>query len=414
MDAKVLTFRNNFSWTFFSGVFYAFSQWYIISIIAKLTDAETVGLYSLALAITAPIFLFLSMNLKSIIATDIQGETSFSKYFIFRFVTSSMALGISTLLLFILPFENYYKIVIFLVAGVKWVETLSDVCHGKFQQKENMRYVAISKCYRALFSIIVFTVVLWFTDSLILSLLFQLVSWLLVVLFYDFLKIKKDYSLSITKPSLNFFTFKKLMIYAIPLGIAMTLDSLHANLPRYFISFFNGEEALGIYAGISYIMIAGQTFIVSLSQVTIPRLAKYYITDLNAYKKLIGKMLFLAFLLGVIGLVVAILFGNTILSLLYSEEYIGYKNILILIMVTSIFWYMSGFLNAALIATRRFKIQIPIYLSSTLITLVLSILLIPLYALSGAVLALLSGHLLRFIFSLFMVNKAIKNNQYIH
>lgn len=406
LNAKILSFKENFSWTFISSIIFAFSQWYIVSILAKLGNVEMVGLYSLGLAVNAPIFLFLSMNLRSIIATDLYEITSFSQYLNFRIITSTVAIFFISLIVLIIDFTIEYKIVILLIAGVKWVETLSDLCHGKFQQKENMKYIAFSKIYRSLMSILSFTFVLWLYESLIFSLLIQIITWLMIVIIFDFKNLVIKYKQKLFKPKIDLKLFKKLLIYALPLGIAGTLDSLHANLPRYFISYFDGEEALGIFAGITYIMIAGQTLIVSLSQVAIPRLTRYYIENLTLYKNLIKKLLILAFFIGLIGIVLAVVFGDLILLLLYSTEYRSYKNILILTMITAIFWYMSGFFNAAIIATREFKVQIPIYITSTFVTLILSIILIPPYSLIGAVFSLMAGHIVRCIYSAFVVRRA--------
>ncbi|MGQ0516278.1 oligosaccharide flippase family protein, partial [Bacillus sp. D-CC] len=88
-DGKApLTLKRNFLYTASANLIYAFSQWLIILLIAKLGNVEMVGQYSLGLSITAPIFLFLNMNLRSIQATDTNNSYKFIDYFINRVITS--------------------------------------------------------------------------------------------------------------------------------------------------------------------------------------------------------------------------------------------------------------------------------------------------------------------------------------
>src|SRR5690606_39188157 len=104
-----------------------------------------IGEYSIALAITAPIFLFLNFNLRTLQVTDINDETRFREYFVFRIVSSTLAFLIVFLITVLSGYEKQVAIVIILIAILKFVESLSDLIYGFFQQKERMEYISISK-----------------------------------------------------------------------------------------------------------------------------------------------------------------------------------------------------------------------------------------------------------------------------
>lgn len=402
---KLLSFKQNFSWSLISSLFFAFSQWLIVSFLAKFGNAEMVGLYSLGLAITAPVFLLLSMNLRVVVATDSMRKWFFSDYLWFRVFTSFFSVGIIVLITLLLNYSLYYKMVIILIALIKLVESISDICYGKFQQVENLRLIAISKLWRAFFSILAFYISLYLFNELIYALIAQLTLWFVVLVKYDLKIIIRDLSMDNIKRIIQIEKVKSLAILSLPLGISGTLDSLNTNIPRYFISYFQDERALGIYAGITYIMLVGQTVITALSQVTIPRFSQYYIKDKSKFKNLLSKLLIISMLLGLLGIIISFWLGDFILLNLYSEEYLGYKDIFVMSMIAAVFWYSSGFLNAAIVSTRKFKVQVPIFLFTTIMTLLVSFLLIPRFGLFGATLSLIIGHVTRFILATIILKR---------
>src|SRR3984957_8650959 len=70
----------NFSWTIVGNVVYAGAQWGILVLLARLGNPEAVGQFSLGLAITAPIMLFASLQLRAIQATDARLQFQFRDY----------------------------------------------------------------------------------------------------------------------------------------------------------------------------------------------------------------------------------------------------------------------------------------------------------------------------------------------
>ncbi|HMW55726.1 MAG TPA: lipopolysaccharide biosynthesis protein, partial [Accumulibacter sp.] len=81
--------RKNFSWSLVGNIVYALCQWMMLIIIARLGNARDVGIYSLALAISAPVMLFLGMNLRVAIATDQKHQFNIQDYLALRVCSST-------------------------------------------------------------------------------------------------------------------------------------------------------------------------------------------------------------------------------------------------------------------------------------------------------------------------------------
>src|SRR5271170_6093223 len=84
--------RRNFAWTLAGNMVYAGCQWGMLIVLAKLTNPEMVGRFGLALAITAPVFMLTSLQLRVVQATDAGHEYGFSEYFSLRSICTILAI----------------------------------------------------------------------------------------------------------------------------------------------------------------------------------------------------------------------------------------------------------------------------------------------------------------------------------
>src|SRR5262249_21781801 len=92
LDARPLALKENFSWTLLGNVVYAFCQWGVLVVLAKLGSPEMVGQFALALALTAPVFLFANMQLSGVLATDSTMTHEFRDYLALRVISTAVGL----------------------------------------------------------------------------------------------------------------------------------------------------------------------------------------------------------------------------------------------------------------------------------------------------------------------------------
>ena len=87
------TFGKSAAWAFSGNVVFTFLHAGVLAPLAKLDSLATVGRYALGLAVVTPIMLLTRLQLHTVVATDIQGEHSFSDYFGVRLCASTLGLG---------------------------------------------------------------------------------------------------------------------------------------------------------------------------------------------------------------------------------------------------------------------------------------------------------------------------------
>nr|WP_249436140.1 oligosaccharide flippase family protein [Paenibacillus sp. Marseille-Q4541] len=405
---------SNFSSLFIGNLIYTISQWLIVVSISKLGNVSMVGEYSLALAITAPIILFLNFQLRNFQATDAKNEYSFKDYLTLRIGMLIIAF-IILISISILSNYSFHQAMIILTIGLaKIIESISDIYFGLFQKKEHMNFISYSMITKGIGSVLVISLVLYWSQNLLYATGSMVIIWFLILVFVDiknqsrFIEEKNKTQFSKS----NILNLKRLLQMTLPLGIVATLDSLINNIPRYFLERVSGPEYLGYYSGIAYIMIAGGTFMGAMLQASSPSMSRLFHSDIHLFSKKVKKLTLYSIMIGVFGILISASMGKWILTLMYNREYGYFNNVFILIMIASLFWYISSTLGAALTASRFIKFQVPIFLISGILVLLFSFILIPRYNMIGAAICIIIGMMTRMIISYFCLSFVLKRESY--
>lgn len=383
-----LSLRANFSWTFAGNVVYAACQWGMLTVLAKLGSPEMVGQFALGLAVTAPILMLTNLQLRQIQATDARNEYQFGDYLSLRIITTLLALLIIAGITVVSGYRWETALVILAIGVAKAIESMSDVYYGLLQQHEQMDRIAISMMIKGVLSLIALGIGVYLTGSVFWGAVGLVLAWTVIFAGYDLHSGTLLLPTSRTLPRWEWPTLARLTWLALPLGIVMMLISLTTNLPRYFVERYLGEHELGIFAAMSYIIVAGTTVVGALGQSASPRLARYYATgNRAAFRSLLLKLIGIGALLGGAGVLVALLAGCEVLTLLYGAEY-ARQDVFVGVMVAGGLWYVASFFGYAATASRRIRYQ-PMALCIVIgISIVLCYCFVPLYGLWGASVAL--------------------------
>src|ERR1039458_3343919 len=89
---------SNSLWALSGNVTYGGCQWLILLMLAKAGNASMVGQFALGLALTAPVFQFANLQLRTAQVTDVLSVYAFSDYLGLRLVTSSIGLALIAVL----------------------------------------------------------------------------------------------------------------------------------------------------------------------------------------------------------------------------------------------------------------------------------------------------------------------------
>ncbi|MDY3199996.1 MAG: hypothetical protein RBQ84_03510 [Arcobacter sp.] len=406
--------KKNLSLLFLANIIKGFYQWSLLILTVKFLSTEDVGYFTLAFAVSAPIFMFFNLQLKSIYVVDHRRTTYDFNYFVIRIVTIILAL---ICLIIYSYFNNYNLLVLLLVGLIKALESLFDIVHADFQKKELMKYMSISIISQSIISFFTFTVVLYFSNSLVYSLVSVAFLLLMVFLLYDlqvFLKLNhinfkyiKFIKISYLKQN-NLHFIKRLLLNALPLGISVFIGSYLTNLPRIYVEKYLGIEQLAYFGAMSYMAIGFFQLLLPIQIILRPRLAK--LLKENKWKeftKYLNLSIFVTVIFGSLLVFNFYIFGDYILIKVYNENYTSYLNILLLLMLGQIILTSSGYLNIAVQSFHIFKIQLLISVFLLFIVLLLGPILINTMGINGAAYLTLLYAFLSFIsyFTIFIWEK---------
>jgi len=392
-----------------SRVVYALYQWLVLAVLARFGSTKMLGEYTFALALISPIIIFFQLNLRAFIATDANDQYSIIEYI----ATRTFTVIISLLFIIFISFffshssEDALKI-IFLVAIFKSVESISDICYGVFQKQEIMSRIAFSVILKSIFGFLGMLFCILIYQNIIYGAGLLAISWLIILFFYDLRKI--DISISEVF-DVKFSIVKKIIMTCLPLGIVVTLVNLRINIPIYFIERYYGVEEVGGFSVVSYFIVAGGLVVGSLSQAIAPKLAKGYFSEgIKVFSKMLLKLTFIAFCIGLLGILISLFFGRQILILLYGESFAELNILFFWLMLAGSVGYLSQFLGVALTVVREFKAQLYSSILGLIILIGMSVYFIPIFGREGAAISILGVNVAVFLFNLLYLKSFLKKS----
>jgi O-antigen/teichoic acid export membrane protein len=408
-----VTLGRNFAWTLAGNILYAACQWGILISIAKLGTPAMVGQFALGLAVSAPVFMLTSLQLRAVLATDARDEYHVAHYFALRILGTAAGLILIAGFVALSHFRRDTAMVILLVSLAKAAETLSDIVYGFWQKHEHFDKIAIALSGRGLGTFAAVAVVLYFTRSIVLATTAMAAYWFVWLATYERNGAKNLLAGVSSHESLqadwNREECKRLAVLSMPLGIVMLLLSLNANFPRYFVEHYLGEAALGYFAAMAYVFVAGNTLMAAMGQSSLPRLARQFDSNRPAFVRLLKNMVSLGAAVGFAGVGLGVFFGPAFLRLVYRADYAQYANVFIWLMVGAAFAFVGSMLGYAMTAARVFRPQVPLFLGTTAVTALACWITIPRWGLTGSAYAVLFGAVFSCTGSAYVVSNFLRS-----
>lgn len=373
----------------------------MVVVLAKIGSPSLLGQFAISLAISSPIIMLTNLQLRAIQATDAKTEFEFSHYFGLRIITTALAIGMIIAIVLSIGYRRETALTAITLAIAKGSESVSDIFYGLFQKHERMDRIAKSLMMRGSLSLVVLGLAIYVTGSALWGAAGLVVSWTFTLMMYDVQNgwminpvargiqnpsgFSKKRRLALPMPTWDSVILKKLAALALPLGFVMTLISLNANIPQYFIERYLGERELGIYAAMAYIGLAGNTAIGALGQSVSPMLGRYYAGgDAVKFRGLLVRLVAAGALAGGGAILLAMIAGREILNALYRAEYSEYSDVFTWIMLSSGVGYVSSFLGYGMTAARCFRVQVPLFAIVAAVTAGMCALLVPSGGILGA------------------------------
>ena len=326
-EVKPLSIKQNMLWNSFGSITYLACQWLITILVVRLSSGyEAAGTLSLAMSVYNIFAPFAIYRMYTYQVSDVKRENTVGEYFAFRIITSSAAL-VCCLVYAALTCPGSALLAIALYAIFKIVGLLIDVLHGLDQVNKRMDYIGKSLVIQGVLTLAAFCSVFAVTASL-------------------------EFAL--------------------------------ASIPRQFLSFSQGEAALGIYASVAApvaIIQMGASYIYNpLLSVFSEQYAEKRAKDLAVtFCKVVGGI-------AVVGAVCAIgfeLLGSWLLTLIFGQSIEPYTYLLIPVIASTIVSAYVWFFNDLLVALRCFRGSFVGNVVSVIIALPITLFFVHVFGMNG-------------------------------
>jgi O-antigen/teichoic acid export membrane protein len=293
-------------------------------------------------------------------------------------------------------FSTLQAAAIIIFATGRLIEGVSDIFYGYSQKKDRLDIVAQSMIAKGIISLGLFYISFKLFSSLSISLLSMVVGWSIPLLFLDIPRNRKlmfkslDYSAICYH--INIPRFRSLFWLALPMGLTMFFIQLRNSIPRLILESGFGEQDLGVFAAMAYLILIGNTIVMALSQSSIARLSRYYILgNGEAFRALVIRLVLIGVCLGVVGVLIAMIAGQQLLSFMYGPDYAENIKVFIVVMLAGGLTYVGSFLGAPATAMRKFKPQLAIHSINAATMLGFGLFIIPKAGMIGAAWTMVVG-----------------------
>lgn len=373
--------KKDFIWNTIGSTINAFSSLFYMVIVTRINGVNDAGIFTFAFS-TAALFYMVGIYAGRTYQVTDSDNISNHDYLINKCITCLVMFAISLIFIFCKNYSLNKAIVILLLCILKLLEAFSEFFYA-YIQKNNMLYkVGLSLVMKTVLSILVFIIVDIITRSIIISSVFLIIAYLLVMIIYDFNQfsiiniIKERYSKSNIKSIFinGFFTF------------CLSFSSMYiVNIPRYSVDRYLSDKFNTIFG----ILIMPASAMVLLSQFIIqPLLMKIKDNldkkDYSSLRKIIVKISVALFLIGLLVLLLTFLVGIPVLQLIYGVDLLKYRMALMYVMIGSVLYSMVIIFSNIMISMRVTFLQVVLYVFNVVFSLFLSNVLVHNFKVVGA------------------------------
>lgn len=268
MNAERAQMTRSTLWLLLANIFRNVGLIALLILVARYTDPTVLGEYSLALAITAPVFVFAELGLRTVYLT-LHRPLAFRNYVLLRFGMGGLAFVASVVIA--AAFQPGILATVALVAAVKLADSVSDLLSAPMQHFR--RPELITAAYAGL--AIAGTIVVWGLLAAFQSLDIALLG---------LLGVSIATALAMTRPTrrilaandsprehLTSESLVTLFKAGLPTGVSWSLLSLVSTVPQYFLAWSRDTASVGMFAILLYIVAAVELFMNALTQAWIPQ-----------------------------------------------------------------------------------------------------------------------------------------------
>ncbi|HIA38954.1 MAG TPA: hypothetical protein EYN86_05550 [Planctomycetes bacterium] len=394
--------RANFSFTLTGSLIYSACQWAMVALVTKYSEGDLSNLV-IALSVSAPVIVFFNLQLRLLQALDASNKYRFGDLLSLRLIAQCLSLLVLGSWAYLYANNSALATCVILISLSRAFYSIGETFYGEQQKAERMGGIASSMSVKGVLSILAFSYFLIMRGDLTSALLAWTSVHFLMLVFDARQTILLGMGVKQLLPTANFKAMSALVKKGMPLGISGLLISLQINIPNYALMTSEYKDEVGVFGAILFLTTIGRKIIESGVRATGPRLANVLAEGrLARFQQLRLKLTVLSGGLGVLGLAVAFVFGEQLLSILYTDAFMPYAGILLWVIIGETFNFSALALEHALSAGRKIDAQLKSITSSVVVLLAASWWLIPTHGVAGAAWAVALGGFARLTTSLLL------------
>lgn len=397
--------RRNFSWVLVGNLVFSACNWSLMIVLAKLTHrfgepgssaTYNVGLYSMGVAVTQPVFSLAALQLRAVLAVDSKEQHRFGIYFGLRIALTLVALLVCAGVGLFGLHENIDRLIVYATALGAGFDCIGDILQAYLQRWERMERVGLSMLYRGLLTLILFTIAYIAFHSVVWAIVGSGLASLVVAFFYDLpnaIKMARVVAAEKGQPSIHEFfnpvLNKKealdLLKTCWPLGLTSALITLNVYVGRLIVFGLLGKELLGEVSGSQNLVALGQTALIAIGTAVSAPLARHYQAgNMKEFRRVTNKFLLISILIGLAGVVLSSLFGRWIITTAFKQDFYRHPALFPTLMVSGLLLYTSLAFGSALTSAKHFTKQLTVAASVMITALISGYLLVSMYGVMGA------------------------------
>lgn len=304
------------------------AQFLLLVLLAKFGGDLESGAYILAMATTAPVFLLLDLDLRTVRSTDHDSPELLQSYLGLRVwcllvaVLISMSIG--------LFFFSGSLAVLAVVTIFRVGESLSKLAFGAFQKEKRSELIGKTLTYKGLLTATTVMILGWLSGGSAVIVGGAVAT--IAILFATLWDLPKAIKLNqpeapaaaafLTAALTDFSAHRRIFKRALPLGVDSWLSSLTLNMPKYYVNATMGLATLSVFGLLMQLAYSIQLLIGAVGHTGVAPLSELKQKgDRPAFWRLLGKMAGSSLLIGILAAVAGTLIIPTTFAWLVSPEY---------------------------------------------------------------------------------------------
>lgn len=376
--------RKNALWNTIGISLNSFNSLFFLIIVNRVNGVNDAGLFSFSFSLACLFFVIGIYSGRTYQVSDVKEDLKDLEYLIHKIMTSTLMMVVT---LIFIAFKNYdleKNIMILAITFYKALEAFSDTSYGYLQKNNRLYLAGISLALKSLLAIVLFLIIDLLTKSLILASLAIVFVNILIILVFDFPRVKEVIKIEPVKMTRVLSLFQK--------GFAVFIFSFLAiyivNVSKYVID----ERLTNYYQTVFNIIIMPATIISLCGQYILQPLLNKIIEDYSqkkydSFKRTIQRIILYLIGFDLVVEIGAFVIGIPVLNIVYGINLAGYKGDLLIIILGALFYAIATVYSTVLITMRKNRVQIGIFGISALVGFGLANLLIMGFKIHGAVYA---------------------------